>query len=50
MTNLLLDAVAAAVLIVLLLRPVILWYFGIARIIKHLAFRSENRFCGTGSS
>ncbi len=37
MTNLLLDAVAAAVLVVLLLRPVILWYFGISRIIKHLA-------------
>ena len=37
MANLLLEAVIAAVLVVLALRPLILWYFGISRIIRHLA-------------
>ena len=37
MANLLLDAVCLAVGIMLALRPVFLWYFGISRIIGHLA-------------
>lgn len=37
MGNLLLEALLAAALIVLALRPLILWYFGISRIIRHLA-------------
>ena len=42
MMTLLSYAVTAAVVILLALRPLILWYFGISRIIGHLASMDES--------